>query len=145
MLNGEAGELIFGNAVTSAADWALLWFTGAYGGVRIFSQVVCARETSGPHIASGCLLTCVPAFDALARARGQFALLKHTSATTLALSNVAIQALTTILGIFLFGTQVTAFLLAGVSVTLTATAAYTYVKVTKILEPPKEDKTKTLI
>ena len=77
--------------------------------------------------------------------REQFALLKHTSATTLALSNVAIQALTTILGIFLFGTQVTAFLLAGVSVTLTATAAYTYVKLTKILEPPREDKTKALI
>ena len=76
----------------SVKDWALLWFTGAYGGVRIVSQ---------------------------------FALLVHTSATTLALSNVTIQALTTILGIFLFGTPVTNFLVAGVSVTLLTTTGYT--------------------
>ena len=107
VLNGEAEKLIFGGAASTATDWALLWFTGAYGGVRIFSQ---------------------------------FALLKHTSATTLALSNVTIQALTTILGIFLFHTPVTNFLVAGISVTLLATAGYTYVKTTKVLEkadPPK--------
>lgn len=162
VLNGEAYELVFGGAAANATDWFLLWFTGAYGGVRIFSQ---------------------------------FALLKHTSATTLALSNVAIQALTTILGIFLFGvrcgsgsshsplplslspplspglacpvrtlpdtphpstswalcprsrpallpsqTTVTNFLLEGVSVTLVTTGIYTYVKVTKCLEPPQGSK-----
>ena len=68
----------------------------------------------------------------------QFALLKHTSATTLALSNVTIQALTTILGIFLFATPVTNFLVAGVSVTLLATAGYTFVKTAKIFEPSKQ-------
>lgn len=103
ILNGEAEMLIFGGAASSATDWALLWFTGAYGGVRIFSQ---------------------------------FALLKYTSATTLALSNVTIQALTTILGIFLFATPVTNFLVAGVSVTLLATACYTYVKTSKVLDAP---------
>ena len=101
VLNGEAEQMMFGGAVSSASDWWLLWFTGAYGGVRIVSQ---------------------------------FALLVHTSATTLALSNVTIQALTTILGIFLFGTPVTNFLVAGVSVTLIATAGYTYVKTSKVLE-----------
>ena len=104
VLNGEAEQLIFGDAASSATDWFLLWFTGAYGGVRIFSQ---------------------------------FALLKHTSATTLALSNVTIQALTTILGIFLFATPVTNFLVAGVAVTLLATAGYTYCKTTKVLESGK--------
>ena len=99
ILNGEAERLIFGGAVSSTTDWGLLWFTGAYGGVRIFSQ---------------------------------FALLKHTSATTLALSNVTIQALTTILGIVLFSTPVTPFLVAGVSTTLIATAGYTYVKTAKV-------------
>lgn len=111
ILNGEAEKLIFGDAASNATDWALLWFTGAYGGVRIFSQ---------------------------------FALLQHTSATTLALSNVTIQALTTILGIFLFNTPVTNFLVAGVSVTLVATAGYTYVKTSKVLEAP-ETKGKSLI
>jgi len=106
VLNGEAEELLFGNAVTSTYQWALLWFTGAYGGVRIFSQ---------------------------------FFLLTQTSATTLALSNVTIQALTTILGIFLFGTVVTNYLIAGISVTLIATALYTYVKVTKVLETKKPE------
>ena len=105
VLNGEAAALLYGDAASTPMDWALLWFTGAYGGVRIVSQ---------------------------------FALLVHTSATTLALSNVTIQALTTILGIFLFGTPVTNFLVAGVTVTLLSTAGYTYVKVSKILEPPKE-------
>lgn len=101
VLNGEAATLLYGGF--SPRDWVLLWFTGAYGGVRVVSQ---------------------------------FALLVHTSATTLALSNVAIQALTTILGIFLFGTPVTSFLVAGVSVTLLATAGYAYVKTTKVLEEP---------
>ena len=105
-LNGEAEELIYGNY--SGRDWALLWFTGVYGGVRIVSQ---------------------------------FMLLVHTSATTLALSNVTIQALTTILGIFVFHTVVTTYLLAGISVTLLATAGYTYVKVYKLFElPPPEKK-----
>ena len=101
VLNGEAATLLYGGF--SPRDWALLWFTGAYGGVRVVSQ---------------------------------FALLVHTSATTLALSNVTIQALTTILGILLFGTPVTSFLVAGVSVTLLATAGYAYVKTTKVLEEP---------
>lgn len=101
VLNGEAAELLYGGAASSWQDWALLWFTGAYGGVRIVSQ---------------------------------FALLVHTSATTLALSNVTIQALTTILGIFLFHTPVTNFLVAGVMVTLIATAGYTFVKTSKVLE-----------
>ena len=112
LLNGEAQRLIFGDAVSSARDWALLWFTGAYGGVRIISQ---------------------------------FMLLVHTSATTLALSNVAIQAFTTILGIFLFGTPLTAPLAAGVAVTLLATAGYTYVKVSKVLEPTLAPKSSALL
>jgi len=94
-LNGEAELLIFGadgNGV-SMTDWALLSFTGAYGGVRIYSQ---------------------------------FALLEFTSATTLAASNVAIQAVTIIMGIYLFDTVVTPYLIAGVSTTIVVSALYTW-------------------
>merc|ERR1712048_1016803 len=33
VLSGEAGELLYGGAASTVADWALLCFTGAYGGV----------------------------------------------------------------------------------------------------------------
>ena len=56
------------------------------------------------------------------------------SATTLALSNVAIQALTTILGIYFFHTAVTTFLVAGVGLTLATTAVYTCIKTFNLLE-----------
>ena len=100
-LNGEIGELFWPSATDDTAsystmDWALLWFTAAYGGVRIYSQ---------------------------------FVLLQFTSATTLALSNVTIQAFTTILGIWLFHTEVTQTLALGVAITLLASGAYTYIKV----------------
>ena len=101
LLSGEAEALVYGTATTSR-EWALLWFTAAYGGVRIFSQ---------------------------------FAFLKHTSATALAMSNLAIQALTILLGIALFGTEVTPFLAAGVSVTLFFSTAYTYLKVVVRIQP----------
>lgn len=112
VLNGEASKLIYGGEAATATDWALLWFTGAYGGVRIFSQ---------------------------------FALLKQTSATTLALSNVAIQALTTILGVFLFGTPVTTYLVAGISTTFVATALYTYFNTTFVHEKSKLKKSTPLL
>ena len=42
-----------------------------------------------------------------------------------------------LVGIFLFATPVTNFLVAGVAVTLLATAGYTYCKTTKVLESGK--------
>jgi len=100
ILNGEAKALLFGTA-TSLKDWALLWFTAAYGGVRIYSQ---------------------------------FFLLSQTSATTLSMSNLTIQAATIMLGIAVFHTVVTPYLLAGVAVTIVASALYTYLKVADALK-----------
>eukprot|EP00966_Prymnesium_polylepis_P089624 2075356-Prymnesium_polylepis.1 len=47
ILNGEAKALLFGTA-TSLKDWALLWFTAAYGGVRIYSQFFLLSQTYPP-------------------------------------------------------------------------------------------------
>ena len=103
-LNGELTTMW--NAEQTPMELALLLFTAAYGGVRIYSQ---------------------------------FALLKFTSATTLSMSNLAIQAFTIILGIFLFGTVVTSYLLAGVSVTIFFSCVYTYLKLfPKVLEAPRK-------
>ncbi len=114
VLSGEMGLLFWpdamqdvGSGVQTAADystldWALLWFTAAYGGVRLFLQIF---------------------------------LLQFTSATTLALSNVTIQAFTIILGIRLFHTEVTPTLVIGVAITLLASAAYTYIKVCGSCDP----------
>lgn len=101
VLNGEARFLLYGTA-SSAKDWALLLFTAAYGGVRIYSQ---------------------------------FALLSHTTATTLSMSNLTIQAGTIILGIYVFHTLVTPYLVAGVAETIAASALYTYLKLSDVLKP----------
>lgn len=99
ILNGELSHMI---SLTSLnTNTVLLWFTAAYGGVRIYSQ---------------------------------FLLLAYTSATTLAMSNLAIQAFTIILGIFFFGTELTSYLVWGVTVTLVFSAVYTYLKLSKVLE-----------
>ena len=56
------------------------------------------------------------------------------AATTLAISNIVIQALTIILGICLYDTTVTFYLVAGVSFTLVMSAVYTWISVSKVLE-----------
>ena len=68
----------------------------------------------------------------------QFYLLQFTSATTLSLSNMAIQAFTIILGILFFGTRPKPLLLAGVAVTIALSCLYTFLKVSKILERGSE-------
>ena len=68
----------------------------------------------------------------------QFYLLQFTSATTLSLSNMAIQAFTIILGILFFGTPPKPLLLAGVAVTIALSCLYTFLKVSKILERGSE-------
>ena len=68
------------------------------------------------------------------RIYSQFAFLALTSATSLATSNLAIQALTIILGILAFGDTPTPSLISGVVLTLTISAAYTYLRTTKLLE-----------
>ena len=68
------------------------------------------------------------------RIYSQFAFLSLTSATSLATSNLAIQALTIILGILAFGTEATLSLVLGVVFTLTISAAYTYLRTTELLE-----------
>ena len=111
VLNGEANALITGPY--TRADWALLLFTAAYGGVRIYSQ---------------------------------FALLEYASATTLSLTNVAIQAGTIALGFIFFDTELTFYLALGVGVTLFFSAIYTCITVTKCLEPPPDiNKGSTLV
>lgn len=66
------------------------------------------------------------------RVYSQFLFLAHTSATSLALSNLLTQALTIILGIFFFNTEVTTFLVLGVLITLLMSVVYTYVKLVHI-------------
>jgi drug/metabolite transporter (DMT)-like permease len=66
------------------------------------------------------------------RVYAQFYFLSHTSATTLSLSNLAIQALTIVLGILLFGTHVTPLLALGVAVTTVMSGVYTWLKVFKL-------------
>ena len=101
------------------------------------------------------------------RIYSQFAFLAATSATTLAMSNLAIQArhshttqcaharytlalalasrsrdtqaLTITLGILLFGTPLTLYLGLGVAVTVLFSTAYTYLKLSKVLERPAVD------
>jgi len=119
LLNGEAKLMLCtmtgdceGIPAASMYDTLLLWFTGAYGGVRIFSQ---------------------------------FALLKYVPATTLAMSNVTIQAFTIILGVFLWETPLTPYLISGIALTLFASGAYVLVKSNPALtaKPEAEPKTPT--
>jgi len=101
ILSGEAHKLMTTEQPTSA--WALLWFTGAFGGVRVVAQ---------------------------------FYFLAKTSATSLAISGITMQALTIILGIFAFGDEVTNLLVAGVFLTLCTSGFYAYLKTSKVLEEP---------
>lgn len=95
--NGEARALVEAavfNAYTRA-DWALLFGTAAYGGVRIFTQ---------------------------------FHFLALTSATSLAASNLAVQACTILLSTVLFHAEATPMLSLGVTITVTGSALYTWIK-----------------
>jgi hypothetical protein len=104
LLNGEAHKLMF-ETEQSAGEWALLWFTGAFGGVRVIAQ---------------------------------FYFLAKTSATSLAMSGIAMQALTIIIGIVAFGTEVTTLLTLGVLATIVTSSIYAYLKTTTVLEKKPE-------
>jgi len=104
VLNGEAYKLLF-ETEQSAYEWALLWFTGAFGGVRVVAQ---------------------------------FYFLAKTSATSLAMSGIAMQALTIVIGIVAFGTEVTTLLILGVTATVITSSVYAYLKTSKVLESPAE-------
>lgn len=99
ILNGEAAVFLAEHRTLGEAT--LLWFTAAYGGVRIISQ---------------------------------FLFLAHTSATSLAMSNLATQALTIIIGMVAFGTEATPMLLLGVAVTLVMSAVYAWLKTSSVLQ-----------
>jgi len=68
------------------------------------------------------------------RIYSQFALLEFTSATTLSISNVAIQAFTVFMGVALFHTIVTTYLTIGVTFTCVVSACYTYISHNRVLE-----------
>jgi len=108
--NGEAYRMM--TEEQTPAAWALVWFTGAFGGVRVVAQ---------------------------------FMFLAKTSATSLAMSGIAMQALTIILGITLFKSQVTTLLVLGVIFTIVTSSFYTYLKTSNVLQsglatkPPKPD------
>tara|TARA_B110001452_G_scaffold44224_1_gene33840 strand:+ start:6070 stop:7251 length:1182 start_codon:yes stop_codon:yes gene_type:complete len=67
-----------------------------------------------------------------ARVFAQYYFLQQTSAASLAVSNIAIQALTSALSIVFFHTPPTPLLLSGVALTITTTSAYAWLK----LHPP---------
>ena len=64
----------------------------------------------------------------------QFYFLAKTSATSLAMSGIAMQVLTIGIGILLFNTPPTPTLAVGVLVTILTSAAYAYLKTSKVLE-----------
>lgn len=64
----------------------------------------------------------------------QFLFLAQTSATSLAMSGIAMQVLTIGIGILLFNTPLTPTLAVGVLVTTLTSAAYAYLKTSKVLE-----------
>jgi len=107
-MGGEAYKLMF-ETEQSTGEWALLWFTGAFGGVRVIAQ---------------------------------FYFLAKTSATSLAMSGIAMQALTIIIGIVVFGTEVTTLLALGVLATIVTSCVYAYLKTTTVLEKKPETTTK---
>jgi len=111
ILNGEAWTLI--TMDQSASAWALLWFTGAFGGVRIIAQ---------------------------------FFFLAKTGPTSLAMSSIAMQALTIIIGIVLFEDPVTPILIGGVVATTFTSTVYAYLKTSNLLKkPPADSKPKNLV
>ena len=92
--------------------------------------------TSGEASVSALLLWGTAAFGGL-RIYTQFTFLKETSATSLAISNLVIQALTIMLSIALFGTPLTPLLGLGILVTVATSSVYSYIKVAKVLEKGK--------
>jgi len=99
VLNGEAYAMA--TSGSTLGEWALLWFTAAFGGVRVVAQ---------------------------------FYFLAKTSATSLAMSGIAMQALTIIIGILAFGTRVTTLLELGVVFTILFSVLYTWLKTSAVLE-----------
>ncbi|KAL3921928.1 MAG: hypothetical protein SGPRY_004734, partial [Prymnesium sp.] len=69
----------------------------------------------------------------------QFAFLKETSATSLSMSNLAIQALSIMLSIIFFAKPMTMLLGLGVSFTIIMSSIYAYLKIMKIFELSKPE------
>jgi len=103
LFNGEAYKMVF-ESENTVGQWALVWFTGAFGGVRIVAQ---------------------------------FFFLAKTSATSLAMSGIAMQAFTIIIGIFAFGIPIKTTLVIGVLVTIITSCLYTWLKTSSVLVPTK--------
>merc|ERR1711998_241345 len=70
------------------------------------------------------------------RVVSQFMFLAATSATSLAMSSMAMRALTIILGIVCFHTPVTVLLVLGVACTIVTSALYTWLKTSSALDKP---------
>ena len=88
----------------SAGQWALLWATGAFGGVRVVAQFYFLAKTratthSALHprhaLSPRCTRACETLTETLCAVCGTQA---KTSATSLAMSGIAMQALTIIIG-----------------------------------------------
>merc|ERR1719217_303147 len=88
---------------------------------------------TSPHTGAGWLLLWATAAFGGVRIVAQFLFLANTSATSLAMSNIAMQALTISIGIVAFGTRVTALLILGVLCTVVTSSVYTYLKTSKVL------------
>ena len=79
------------------------------------------------------LLWATAAFGGV-RVVSQFYFLANTSATSLAMSGIAMQALTIIIGVVAFGTEVTVLLGVGITCTLVTSSIYTFLKTSTVLE-----------
>lgn len=89
-------------------------------------------ETEQP-LGDWILLWATGAFGGV-RVVAQFYFLAKTSATSLAMSGIAMQALTIILGIVFFATPITPLLTLGVLATIVTSGIYAYLKTSKVLE-----------
>lgn len=70
------------------------------------------------------------------RVIAQFYFLAKTSATSLAMSGVVMQALTILIGIAAFGTPLTALLATGVLATIGTSSVYAWLKTSSVLDAP---------
>jgi drug/metabolite transporter (DMT)-like permease len=128
------------------APWALLSGEAAALLTGSSDRHLQQHEGAGRSLREWLLLVCTAAFGGV-RIYSQFYLLGFTGATSLALSILAVQAVTIVLSVVCFGTEVTPTLGFGLVFTIGCSCLYTWLKVIKLpairaeasgttLEPP---------
>jgi len=134
---GTLGFLLWVEIIVAVmlTPWAIA--NGEAAELMVKMGVVSSPEAGGASSMGNALLFLGTAALGGVRIYTQFAFLKETSATSIAMSNLAIQALTIILSIIVFNTHLTLLLGLGVTITIVMSSVYAYLKISKVLEPTK--------